>query len=121
MNKFYIDVSVLVPLKRNFLYLPLKNTSISDYQIGARVFVPFGSKRKIIGIITNIFQSDNKLKADNIAENKLKVIDEILDSNAILEPSLIKLAFWMAEYYFAPIGEVFALFLPKQLSEEEVF
>tara|TARA_R110000868_G_scaffold38572_16_gene134815 strand:+ start:721 stop:2997 length:2277 start_codon:yes stop_codon:yes gene_type:complete len=115
VDKFYIEVAVIVPLKKNFLYLPLSDTNFDDYKIGARVYVPFGAKKNVVAIITNVIKSDANLIKYGISSSKLKYVTSIIDNQNILDIKLLQLASWISNYYYAPLGEVFALFLPKQL------
>jgi primosomal protein N' (replication factor Y) len=70
---------------------------------GARVVIPFG-RRTIIGVIAAMAAS---------TEIKTKPIIDVLDETPALNPKLMDLISFTAEYYFAPPGEVAALALPR--------
>lgn len=115
MQNFYLDISLQVPLKKTFLYKPLSKTTKEEYKVGSRVLVPFGSRKNLVGIILNILDKKEELDIYNVDENKIKSISEILDNESIFDDKSIHLIKWISTYYFAPIGEVFSLFLPKLL------
>ena len=97
---YRIEVALPVPLAKNFTYL-----CESLAPKGTRVRVPFG-KRKLIGLVLG-----ESLNAD-LSGVELKTVEEILDSQPILSPQLLKLASWMSRYYLHPLGEVFKAMLP---------
>ncbi len=87
---------------------------------GQRVLVPFGNRQRV-GFVTAL--SD---QAPGLAATK-KVI-KIIDSQIILSEKILKLAYWVADYYCAPVGEVLRLILNTSLKppqreafEEEIF
>ncbi len=97
---YRIEVALPVPLARNFSYL-----SDSLIPPGSRVRVPFGN-RKLIGMVLG------DVSGKSLEGIELKHIDQILDSDPILSPTLLKLGFWISEYYLHPLGEVFKAMLP---------
>ena len=97
-----LQIAVPVPLRRSFDYLFDR-----DLPAGTRVSVPFG-RRRLVGIVTSSDPS-------SIATNKLKRIEEQLDSFPTFDPLLFKLIRWSSKYYHYPIGEAFATALPGKL------
>ncbi|MCY3884630.1 MAG: primosomal protein N' [Gammaproteobacteria bacterium] len=88
---------------------------VYDYQIpksdgkpvvGGRVRVPFGHS-VAIGVVTSL-QSKSEFAS------KLKTVDRVLDQRELLSPDLVRLAFWMANYYHYPIGLVIDTMLPTE-------
>ncbi len=71
---------------------------------GQRVQVPLANRRAV-GIV---------LEAATSAEPgiKVKAILRALDPEPLLSPELVTLGLWAAEYYLAPVGEVFRAMLP---------
>ena len=120
MDKFYIEVAVIVPLKKNFLYLPLSDTNFDDYKIGARVYVPFGAKKNVVAIITNVIKSDANLIKYGISSSKLKYVTSIIDNQNILDIKLLQLASWISNYYYAPLGEVLNLIKKSSITEKQL-
>ena len=92
----YCDVSLPVPLDQSFTYR-LPETLRHRVQPGCRVLVPFGS-RKLTGIVLKLH--------DDAPDNPAKDVFRLIDEQPVLEPELISLARWIAQYYCAPLGEV---------------
>ena len=95
----YCDVALPVPLEANFTYrlddaLPV---------IGGRVIVPFREQR-LPGIVVALHDIPPKVAA--------KIVLTVLDSSPVLDSELMKLGQWIADYYVAPLGEVFRTMLP---------
>jgi len=115
VQNFYLDIAVLVPLKNTFLYKPLIKTTKEQYKVGSRVLVPFRSRNNMVGIVVKIIDDEKIFKSYNVNDAKIKSITGNIDDNAIFDDKILNLAKWISKYYFAPIGEVFSLFLPKLL------
>ena len=107
-----ISVAVPVPLRQSFDFLVPTATSQNEIKpsIGARVKVPFGS-RKLVGVIQAI-KSDSEFP-----ENKLKAALEILDQKSLFDDALWSSLIWLSRYYLAPIGEVMDAALPVALRQ----
>jgi primosomal protein N' (replication factor Y) (superfamily II helicase) len=114
-------VALDTPLKRLFDYLPPSEGLFSDRAVseriptggaaivpGMRVRVPFG-RQKLVGIVMEAARSTD------IPEDRLKSIQEVLDSRPVLDDSALALLRWAAEYYHHPIGEVLSSALPKAM------
>ncbi|HSY09155.1 MAG TPA: primosomal protein N' [Steroidobacteraceae bacterium] len=97
-----------MPLRRPFDYLPPKEDPGRPVTPGVRVRVPFGRQR-LIGVVTG------EAASSDIPAERLKPILEVLDAEPVLDPSMLALLTWSAEYYHHPIGEVLATALPKAL------
>ena len=96
----FCDVALPVPLDTAFTY------AIADGMqpvIGGRVLVPFRQQR-LSGIVVNLH--DHKPKVQT------KRLIEVLDPEPVLDPSLMRLGKWIADYYLAPLGEVLRTMLP---------
>lgn len=76
-------------------------------KVGILVKVPFG-KRKIEGIITEITR-----KKGETTKEKIKPILSIINPNPLIDEIHLKLARWMAEYYFAPLSKCLFEMLPS--------
>jgi primosomal protein N' (replication factor Y) len=97
---FFCDVAVAVPLDMAFTY------SIPDGAnpvLGGRVLVPFRQQR-MSGIVVDLHDRPPSVKTKNILQ--------VLDSSPVLSDQLLRLGRWIADYYLAPIGEVFRSMLP---------
>ena len=96
----YCDVALPVPLDSAFTYrIANGDTPV----IGGRVLVPFRQQR-LSGIVVDLHERAPKVQAKNIIS--------VLDSAPVLNEQLLKLGKWIADYYLAPLGEVFRSMLP---------
>jgi primosomal protein N' (replication factor Y) (superfamily II helicase) len=101
----YCDIALPVPLDMAFTYsIPAG----MELVVGGRALVPFRQKR-MSGIVVALH--DRPPQVSNGAV-KLKAVIEPLDSSAVLDDQLLKLGKWIADYYLAPLGEVFRTMLP---------
>src|ERR1700733_8800278 len=99
----YANVALPVPLRSLFTY------SIPDHlreiiRPGIRVQVPF-RKKSLIGVVID-------LTATAPQDTKIRDISKSIDHTPALTPKLIELGQWIANYYLAPVGEVFRAMLP---------
>lgn len=104
----FVKVAVPVPLRKMFDY----KTGGLRPTVGARVRVPFG-RRSIVGVVV--------AGTESVAEGiTVKTIEAVIDDEAIISPSLMRLLIWAAGYYHYPIGEVIAAALPPMLRRGDV-
>jgi primosomal protein N' (replication factor Y) len=96
----FCDVALPVPLDMAFTYaIPPGMEPV----VGGRVLVPFREKR-MSGIVVELH--------DRAPQVKTKKVIEALDLSPVLDEQLLKLGRWIADYYLAPVGEVFRTMLP---------
>jgi len=96
----FCDVAVPVPLDMAFTYrVPGGAVPV----IGGRVLVPFRQQR-MMGIVVDLHDRKPQIATKNI----LKVVD----TTSVLDNLLLRLGRWIADYYLAPVGEVFRSMLP---------
>jgi primosomal protein N' (replication factor Y) len=96
----FCDVAVPVPLDMVFTYrVPADAAPI----VGGRVLVPFRQQR-MTGIVVELHDRKPKVTTKNILS--------VLDATPVLNDQLLQLGRWIADYYLAPIGEVFRTMLP---------
>ena len=96
----FCDVALPVPLDMVFTY------RVADDAIpvvGGRVLVPF-RERRMTGIVVELH--------DRKPSVKTKTILTVLDASPVLDEQLLRLGRWIADYYLAPLGEVFRTMLP---------
>ncbi|MBO5975677.1 MAG: primosomal protein N', partial [Oscillospiraceae bacterium] len=75
---------------------------------GMRVYVPFSrGNRRAEGIVLSL--------SDKCDYDKPKAIISLLDEEAVLTPSQLKLAFWMRERFFCTVYEAVRAILPAGL------
>jgi primosomal protein N' (replication factor Y) (superfamily II helicase) len=94
-------VAVPVPLDATFTYRIPEDSP--EPVIGGRVIVPFREKR-LSGIVTELHDREPKFTTRRLSQ--------VLDSTPALTPALMQLGRWIAQYYIAPVGEVFRTMLP---------
>ena len=105
-----LRVALDTPLRQLFDYLPPSGFPDNSCQPGVRVRVPFGRQR-LVGVLMEVATHSE------VPVAKLRPALEILDSEPALDPTLLALTSWAAEYYRHPIGEVIAAALPVLLRE----
>jgi len=109
MKKYIIQVAPIIPL-------PVTRTQVFSYwhsenlSPGALVSAPFYF-RDIQGVVVR--SSEKSLRQESL---KLKNINSIIEKN-FLSKNQIKLAQKIAEYYFAPLGSVLKLMVPKTVKQ----
>ncbi len=101
----FCDVALAVPLDMVFTYsVPPGMEPV----VGGRVLVPFRQQR-LSGIVVELHDRPPQLKA---SQTKIKKVIEALDLSPVLDEHLLRLGKWIADYYLAPLGEVFRSMLP---------
>src|SRR5712664_827674 len=103
MNYPFCNVALPVPLRTMFTYA-VPDALRGTVQPGSRVLVPFRNKA-MVGVVVELAESAPQ-------GTKIREITRVLDFVPALTPKLIELAHWIAEYYLAPVGEVFRAMLP---------
>ncbi len=96
------NVALPVAVDSTFTYLVPPELEASAL-IGSRVIVPFGRKYAT-GVIVEL-PSSTTIRS-------LKPLKDILDASPVVSEELLKLCRWIAEYYFAPLGEVLKAAIP---------
>jgi primosomal protein N' (replication factor Y) (superfamily II helicase) len=103
----FCDIALPVPLDTTFTYrVPGGNGLLGNGVqpvIGGRVLVPFREQR-LSGVVVALHDREPSVKT--------KPVLQVLDIAPVLDESLMRLARWIAEYYLAPLGEVFRTMLP---------
>ena len=80
---------------------------------GKRVKVKFGNNRHLLdALVVNVTSECS------IPLNKVKPIVDVLDSQAIISDSMIKLLFWMRERYISRYSDVVKLMVPSLMKYE---
>jgi primosomal protein N' (replication factor Y) len=96
----FCDIAVPVPLDMVFTYrVPADATPV----VGGRVLVPFRQQR-MTGIVVELHDRKPSVTTKNILT--------VLDAAPVLDEQLLLLGRWIADYYLAPLGEVFRTMLP---------
>ena len=96
----FCDVALPVPVDSLFTYrVPDSMQPI----VGGRVLVPFRQQR-LSGIVIKLH--------DCVPNLEPKDLLQVLDTEPLLDEQLLKLGKWIADYYLAPLGDVFRTMLP---------
>jgi primosomal protein N' (replication factor Y) len=96
----FCDVALPVPLDMAFTY---RVPADAVPMVGGRVLVPFRQQR-LTGIVVELHDRAPSVPAKSIVS--------ALDSTPVLDAHLLRLGRWIADYYLAPLGEVFRTMLP---------
>jgi primosomal protein N' (replication factor Y) len=96
-----VQVAVMAAIPRPLTYRVPERL---DVRTGQRVFVPLGKRRAQGIVLEPVAQMAAGVEARDILE--------LIDAEPLLSPELLTLGLWIAEYYVAPVGEVFRAMLP---------
>src|ERR1700745_38137 len=96
----FCDVALPVPLDTAFSY---QVPDGMEPAVGGRVLVPF-PQRRMSGICVDLHERQPSVETKNLVS--------VLDPAPVLDAQLMRLGRWIADYYLAPIGEVFRTMLP---------
>jgi primosomal protein N' (replication factor Y) (superfamily II helicase) len=96
----FCDVALPVPLDIVFSY---RVPDGMQPVVGGRVLVPF-RQRRMTGVVVELHDRKPKVQTKNVLG--------VLDPAAVLDEQLIRLGKWIADYYLAPLGEVFRTMVP---------
>jgi primosomal protein N' (replication factor Y) (superfamily II helicase) len=104
----FCDVALPVPLDMVFTYRVPNGAApivapVTAPIVGGRVLVPFRQQR-MSGIVVELHDRKPSVTTKNILT--------VLDAMPVLDAQLLRLTRWIADYYLAPIGEVFRTMLP---------
>jgi primosomal protein N' (replication factor Y) len=101
MEDRVVTVALPLPLQTPFSYRVPEGLAVPER--GARVLVPFGSRR-VIGVVTG--------EPASVPAASLKDVLDVIDETPLVLPPLLDLAGWVSEHYLAPPGECYRLVLP---------
>ena len=105
----YVDVILPRPLEGYFTYA-ISNELATGVKLGIRVLVPFGASKTCTAMAVRVH--DEKPEFDT------KAVLQVVDSAPMLLPQQLDLWQWIAQYYMAPIGDVYTAALPAGLKDE---
>lgn len=105
--QFFINVIVPLALADSFTY-EVNENEFHYLQVGMRVAVPFGKSKVYTALVLS------KHNVPPVAY-QAKEIQEIIDSQPIVNEILIAHWKWLAEYYMCTLGEVYRAAVPSAL------
>ena len=96
-----VNVAVFAALRDPLTYRVPDST---DVRVGQRVLVPLGTRRAVGIVLESVARVAPGIE--------VREIRRVLDPEPVLSPELLTLGLWIADYYLAPVGEVFRAMLP---------
>ena len=103
------EIILPLPLAQTYTYFVPQEFE-SQIAVGQRVIVNFGAKKFYTGIVEKIY--------DGNQNENLKSVSQLLDNELIVTENQLKLWHQIAEYYCAPLGDVYKAALPAGLRLE---
>ena len=111
LKKTILNIAIQTPVKSLFDYSINLDSKIKP-EIGQRIQVPFGNKKRL-GFIHDISSSSK------ISNRKLKPFTEIIDETPVIDNHTRDLIKWCSNYYHYPIGMAYSAVVPKYLRESK--
>ena len=108
-----LRLAVPSPLRKSYVYLPpsdMSDAEVGMLQPGIRIKAPFGRRSVVAVLLAVISETD-------VARQKLRPVQEIVDDSPLLTAAIYELCLWSAQYYLHPIGDVFQHAFPKVLRQ----
>ena len=106
----YVDVILPLPLEGLFTYA-VDDAQAATLRQGMRVQVPLGTKKAYTAMVAEVHSRKPDFKT--------RPISAVLDARPILLPQQYRLWAWVADYYMAPLGDVYKAALPQGLKAED--
>ncbi len=107
----FTDVILPLPLEGYFTYsVPERLTE--RMAVGKRVTVPLGRGKTYVALVA-------RMHDDRPEGYEVKEIYDVMDEQPIVTDLQLRLWQWMADYYLAPVGEVFNAALPAKLKDKD--
>lgn len=111
----YAEVAIPLNVHQTFTYR-LPDSFAVGAQVGCRVLVPFG-KQLLTGYIVDLHTTLEEAGQQD-GEIEIKEVEELFDTEPLLTAELLELSKWIADYYYAPWGEVIKCCLPAGINAE---
>jgi primosomal protein N' (replication factor Y) (superfamily II helicase) len=90
----------------------------NSIQPGARVNVRVGrGNRSMIGYCSQLVSPQSKAGTLTRDVAKLKELEQLLDSNPLINDRLLELAHWISDHYLAPLGSVIEAVVPQAVRD----
>ncbi len=106
-NTLFAELLLPVPIPKLFTYRVPKD--FNDYiKIGQRAIVPFGERKVLTGVVTQLHSNPPK-------DYEAKYILELLDEERVVSDIQFRFFQWIADYYCCTPGEVLNAALPAGL------
>ena len=102
-------VTLEIALRKEFDYL-IPPELEAEVEPGTRVKVPFGP-RQVMGCVTALVKESPRLN--------LRPLLKVVGRQALVTPTILKLARWIADYYCCPVETALKSVLPEAVRKEE--
>ncbi len=111
----YAEVAIPLNVHQTFTYR-LPGSFAAGAKPGCRVLAPFG-KQLITGYIVDLHE---KIEETGQSDERFEIkdIEELFDTEPLVTAELLDLTRWIADYYYAPWGEVIKSSLPAGINSE---
>ena len=106
----YADIILPLPLEGVFTY-SVPDGMTAAVMPGMRVVVPFGRRKKYIGVVLRTHGEKPSFDVKDILS--------LPDPHPIVTGLQLRLWQWIADYYMSPLGDVFKAALPGGLKDED--
>jgi len=106
----WVSVALDVPLPEPFVY-----GCPAPVQVGQRVIVPFGARRKLIGMVVALLDDPGRPQA------QIKQVDRVLDDLPPMPADWLRMAEFAARYYQRPLGQAMLSVLPASLRQPQAY
>lgn len=105
----YAEIVFPLPFRNSFTYI-IPEDLCELAQVGVRAVVPFG-KRIMTGFIIGVSETTQ-------VKDKLKPVQDILDSDPVFNNESLKFYQWISDYYLSSLGEALRYSVPSGLEVE---
>jgi primosomal protein N' (replication factor Y) len=107
----WLEVAVTLPLRGTFTYRDPRPAA-PPAPVGTQVVVPFGA-RTVTGFVVGH-------AASAPAGTEVRDIEEVVRGEPAFDEAMVSFCRWVADYYYAPLGEVLRAALPQGEKSESV-
>ncbi len=111
----FAEVAIPLYVFQTFTYA-LPASFARSAKAGARVLVPLG-KQLITGYIVALHETLAEA-GQEAASHEVKEVEELFDTEPLVTEEMLELSKWIADYYYAPWGEVIKCCLPTGINAE---
>ncbi|HKX33192.1 MAG TPA: primosomal protein N' [Blastocatellia bacterium] len=111
----FAEIAIPLNVHQTFTYR-LPDSFAANAKPGCRVLVPFG-KQLLTGYIIGVYEwlEETGQDSDNF---EIKDVEELFEVEPLVTAELLELTKWIADYYYAPWGEVIKSCLPAGINAE---
>ena len=108
----FADVVLPLPLEGTFTY-GLPESLRAVVRVGMRVVVPLGRSKTYTAMVARLHDEEPAMKWRDILH--------VVDDAPVLLPEQLKLWRWIADYYMAPLGDVYNVAMPAGMKDEDAY